>query len=341
MPPYAEHRRPVVDLHAHAVLESTLGRAGAAGPELGIDDAGRPWFRVGSYLLRGVRYRDSPFLDVGLRIAAMDRAGIDVQLLSPNPLTYFTDLPVADAVDFCRSTNDGLAELVAAHPGRLLAAAQLPMQDVPSAVRELERAVRSCGHVAAYIDTDPGRPLDDPALDDLYAALVELDVPLFVHPTSLGTGPPAGPPDDPRLRRWDLDLVVGFAASETLAAATLVIGGVLERHPRLDVCLSHGGGAIALLAGRFEAACRLRPWGPERLRDGGFETELRRLWFDTHVHSERALTCLVDAVGTERLVFGTNFAGWDSGSPGEQGALAPVLSDNAARLLRGRLPGGG
>ena len=106
--------------------------------------------------------------------------------------------------------------------------------------------------VGVYLDTDPaGRTLDDPALDPLYEALVDLDVPLFVHPSPLGTN---GPADDPRLRRFDLDMLLGFAYDETLAVAALVFGGVLERHPGLDVCVSHGGGTAAFLSGRFARA---------------------------------------------------------------------------------------
>lgn len=328
-------RAPVVDVHAHAVLEVSFGAAGAAGPELGTELDGTPFYRVGDYVLRGVRYCGSPFLDVELRLAGMDAAGIDVQLLSPNPLTYFGRLDVADAVAFARSHNDALAVLVGKHPERLLAAAQLPVQDVAAAVAEARRAVRDLGMIAVYLDTDPGgRTLDDPGLDPLYETLVDLDVPLFVHPSPLGVH---GPPDDPRLRRFDLDLLLGFARDETLAVAALVFGGVLERHPGLDVCLSHGGGAMPFLAGRFERALQIRPWASPSLREKGFAHYYRRIWFDTHVHDAAALDLLVRQVGTERLVFGTNFAGWDTSDVSGIGELASSLAGNAARLLR--MPG--
>lgn len=328
-------RPPVIDVHAHAVLPMSLGAAGAAGPELGREADGTPFYRVGDYMLRGVRYEGSAFMDVDVRLAAMDAAGIDVQLLSPNPITYFGQLDAREAARYAQAHNAALAELVHRHPGRLLGAAQLPMQDIDAAIAELERSVRDLGLSAPYIDTDPGRTLDDPAMDDFYAALVDLDVPLFVHPSPLGS---AGPADDPRLRRFDLDLLFGFAYEETLAVAALVFGGVLERHPRLDVCVSHGGGAMAYVAGRFARAAAVpRPWVPEFLQENGVEHYLRRLWLDTHVHSEGALELLTRVAGTERLVFGTNFAGWDAGGAhavAEVAHLAPTLSANATRLLR-------
>lgn len=320
----------LIDVHAHAVLEVSEGAAGAAGPELGTGADGTPFYRVGDYVLHGVRYRGSPFTDVDLRVAAMDEAGIDVQLLSPNPLTYFGDLPVADAVAFARAHNDALAATVARYPRRLLAAAQLPVQDVGAAVTEARRAVCDLGMPALYMDTDPaGRTLDDPELDPLYAAVVELDVPLFVHPSPLGS---EGPPDDPRLRRFDLDLLFGFARDETLAVAALVFGGVLQRHPALDVCVSHGGGAAAFLAGRLARAVGKRAWATPELRERGFEHYYRRLWFDTHVHDDAALDLLARHAGTQRLVFGTNFAGWDSGAGHVPAGID--LAGNAARLLR-------
>ena len=108
-----------IDVHAHAVLEETMGAAGAYGPELGREE--KPRFRVGDYELHGVRYRGSAFMDVALRLAAMDRAGIDYQLLSPNPLTYFHFIEPPLARDFCRVHNNALAAAISAHRDRLAA----------------------------------------------------------------------------------------------------------------------------------------------------------------------------------------------------------------------------
>lgn len=88
-----------IDIHAHIVLEETLGAAGVHGPELTTGCDGRPLFRVGGYKLHGVRYRGGPFMDVDLRVAAMDEAGIDFQVVSPNPLTYFHFIDSSSARD--------------------------------------------------------------------------------------------------------------------------------------------------------------------------------------------------------------------------------------------------
>jgi len=327
----------VIDLHAHVVLERVLGAAGPDGPELDEGDRSAdrpPCFRVGGYTLVGVRYRDSPFMDLDLRLAAMDELGIELQVLSPNPLTYFAHLDADRADAFCRRHNDELAALVSRAPTRLAGFAQLPVQDPTRATAELHRATTELGLLGPYIGTDVGRPLDAAELDAVYSACVELDVPLFLHPAPDGIGAPRR---DERLARFDGDLWLGFCYEEALAASTLVLGGVLDRHPELDVCISHGGGATAWLAERLERAARTRPWSSTALRSEGAVAErLGRLWWDAHVGGPRALAALLAAFGPSRVVAGTNLAGWDETADPSHGdeALAATFDANARRLLR-------
>jgi len=182
------------------------------------------------------------------------------------------------------------------------------------------------------VGTEFGIELDAAEMDTFYSRVTALDVPLFFHPAPPGID---GPRADPRLRRFDLDLIAGFAADETLAVATLIYGEVLDRHPSLDICMSHGGGATAFLIGRLSMAARKRPWSPKSLAaDGAFEASLARLWFDAHVHGPRARALLEEVVGGERLVMGTNFSGWDQGDALDLGDAAESLAANARRLLR-------
>jgi aminocarboxymuconate-semialdehyde decarboxylase len=313
----------VIDLHAHVVLVDALGTAGPYGPVHDDDAEGVEFFRVGDYTMKPIPYRGSVFMDLDRRLTEMDRVGIDRQMLSPNPLTFFGGIEPAPAAAFARATNEAMASLVARCPDRLLGSAQLPMQDPVAAVAELDRAVGDLGLVAAYIGTDYGRTLDDRRYDDLYRRLVELDVPLFVHGV---TNDGRGPVGDARLRRFGLDLIVGYTYEETLAAASLVLGGVLDRHPALDVCLSHGGGAIAFLAQRFDSMAKFRG------ADSDFAASLRRLWFDSHLEPGSARDLVVDTVGLGRMVYGTNFGGWDT--PTSTDDFDASLTPNAHRLLR-------
>lgn len=322
----------VIDVHAHVVLAETMGAAGPHGPELTTAADGLPLFRAGGFELHGVPYAESPFMQVGLRLERMAAAGIDYQLLSPNPLTYFHHIEPENAVSFCRIHNDALAEIVAAHPDRLGGFAAIPIQDIGAAVEELRRSVTELGLKGPYIGTDTVRPLHDPEMDRFYQACVDLDVPLFIHPSPAGID---GPPGDPNLKHFDLDVVIGFAAQEAIAVASLIYGGVVDRFPDLDICLSHGGGSSAYLIGRMAQGARKRPWSPDYLRpDGAFEERYASMWFDNHLNNAQSLQLMTDLIGDDRLVYGTNFVGWDA--PEDMGAKAPdpKLADNARRLLR-------
>ena len=327
----------MIDLHAHVVLESTLGAAGPLGPELieGDPDTGTPpRFRVGTYELVGITYRDSPFMDLGLRLAAMEAHGITYQLLSPNPLTYFSHVDPVFATQYAQRHNDELGALVATQPGRLGGLAQLPTQDPQAACIELTRAVTDLGLLGASIGSDLGAPLDDPRFDELWSTFEALDVPAFIHPAPDGIDRPRR---DERLGRFDGDLWLGFLYEESLAVASLVFGGVLDRHRRLDCCISHGGGATAWMLERLTHAAQTRPWGRPRFEEPGeFRALLGRLWWDAHVGGPQSLRTLIDAFGDTRVVGGSNFAGWDQQTDLTHGdsELATRLDRNARRLLR-------
>ena len=322
----------IIDLHGHIVLEGSMGTAGWCGPTIGSYPDGTPFFQVGNYRLDGVAYRGSLFIETDLRLAAMDEQGIAVQALSPNPLTYLHFIDVPLAVDFCQAHNDDLARTVRRHPDRFVGLAALPMQDIGEACRELRRAVNELGLLGGYIGTDFGRFLDDPAMDDLYRLCVELDVPLFLHPTQSGID---GPLRDARVRRWDLDLVLEYSFEEVLAVSTLVFGGVTERFPTLDLCISHGGGFTSMAMGKLRKLAERRKAAPEWIHEpGAFDRALGRLWFDCHVTGGREFEFALAQLGTERLVYGTNFGGWDKGTGPDVSALRDRLNANAIRLVR-------
>ena len=150
----------VIDLHAHVVLEESFGAAGKYGPELSSGEKLQE-FRVGDYIMR-VPYRGSVFMDAQKRIEAMDALGVDLQLLSPNPLSFFGHINAEDALEFARASNDAMVRHIDPFKDRLLGAAAVPLQDPELACEEVERAVTDLGLIAAYVGTDYGFSLDDP-----------------------------------------------------------------------------------------------------------------------------------------------------------------------------------
>ena len=317
----------LIDVHAHLFFEELLGAAGDLGPFLARDGDGIATLTTGAY---AYRLGPVPSLDrtAEERLEQLDSAGIEVQVISPSPLWFFSHTPAEVATPFSSRYNDLLAEWTSLNPARLKAVASLPVGDIGAAVKELERATGELGMVGAVVGTDARQELDDPELDDLYAACSDLNVPLFLHSVINGLD---GPPGDPRLRRWLRDVTLGYPFEETVAVTSLLLGRVLERHPNLDICLSHGGGTMPFLLGR------VRSWvatGAAPIDLAEFDRNFQRLWFDAHVHSEQSASLLAETANRSRLVLGTNFGGWDSSSVQEVDALGIDVTANACRLLR-------
>ena len=158
----------VIDTHAHIVLGKAFGKAGKYGPDTGLDENGVPYFRIGSYKMKPMQYEGTIFMENNLRIEAMDKLGIDLQLLSPNPLTMFHRIEGDIASEFCKIHNDAMVESIQEYPDRLLGSATLPMQDVDAACIELERSINELGLSAVSTGTDYPFGLDDPRRDDFY-----------------------------------------------------------------------------------------------------------------------------------------------------------------------------
>jgi aminocarboxymuconate-semialdehyde decarboxylase len=270
----------------------------------------------------------------------MGRLFIDHQVLSPNPLTYFYRQSAEDGLAFCRANNDEMAAAVAAHAERFSGLAQLPLQDPALAVEELKRAVGTLGLVGSYIGNDiAGRALTDAAFAPVWAAHEALRVPCVVHPAPRDAE--LAPGDIPQMRQWDLDLVVGFAADETMVVAQFVFGGILDRHPQLQLHIPHAGGNAPWLKGRFEMALRKRPWA-KGLLTRSFDDIWKQMTFDCLIKSGPNMEMLVRTEGADRILLGTNFAGWDQDDaivasvdglpiPPEDRDL--ILAGNARRLF--------
>tara|TARA_B100001250_G_scaffold331769_1_gene297000 strand:- start:7967 stop:8944 length:978 start_codon:yes stop_codon:yes gene_type:complete len=321
----------VIDIHAHIILPETLNVLEDLGPEMGGTDK-EPWFRAGNYRLEGVSYKNTPFMDVDLRLKAMNEMGIDFQVVSPNPITYFHFIEAKQADKFCKIHNDSLAKIISENQTALGGFAALPMQDPVMAIKELNRSVKELGLLGGYIGTDFPLGIDSKEMDEFYSSCCELNVPLFIHPAPQGIN---GPFCDNRLDDYSLDLTIGFANDESIALGRIIFGGVLKRHPNLDICISHGGGNVAFLAGRLAKAAEKRPTSPDWLKkEGEFLKYLKRIWFDNHVHQKESLELLDSVVGRERQVLGTNFLGWDQPDKNNIASTQSFLADNAKKLLR-------
>lgn len=289
-------RSRTVDLHAHLTAR-TLLRAIRAGTSLhGVDP---------SRIARG-QLRD---IDPETRLAEMDRLGVDVQVVSVEPQMYCYEADADAAASIHRECNDELRELIAARPDRFRGLAVVPLQDTRAAIEELDRAMNVCGCSGVMIgDHVRGVMYDDPRFRPFWKAAEEMRALVFLHqasPTLVST----------RIDRYHLSNTVGNAVERTLSFAALVFGGVMDAHPGLRVALAHGGGYAALAAGRMDWGWRWR--AEARVNIATAPTEhLRRFYYDSITHSEAALRFLIDSVGIDRVVFGTDYPGFAAGREG-------------------------
>ena len=332
-------RGRAIDIHAHCVPDGAIRALLADDGRYGIELAERD----GRYAaLIGGRVDVGPMtanlVDVERRLAAMDAAGVDIQVLSSwIDMTAYA-LPAAQAARYARMFNEALASEVAAHPDRFLALCTVPLQHPGLAVAELVHAVSRLGLVGVEIATTvDGRELDDPALEPFWQAAAELRCLVLVHPyrSLAGRG----------VDRYFLGNLVGNPAETTIAVGHLVFSGVLERHRDLQMCVVHGGGFAPYQVGRWDRAFAASARGAaDRLTRPPSES-LRRLYFDTVLHSPQSLRFLVDAVGPERVVLGSDYP-FEMGDPDPVATVTQIphlsgselrliLSDNLLRLVQG------
>jgi aminocarboxymuconate-semialdehyde decarboxylase len=334
----------IIDVHSHVFPErflAALDRAVARHPGAGASGGGPAVeTRGGSGHERVVwsspRQRaviGPVFWDVSERLAALDRWMIAAQALSLSPpMLYWAPPDVAQ--DLAVVFNDEVAAMSRAHPRRFIAFATLPLQDVGAAVVEAERAARA-GCRALYVGTNVnGRYLDDPCFEPLWECAVRHRLPVFTHPLNN-----AG---EDRMADWHLGNSVGNPGETALAAARLIMAGVLERHPDLDVVLAHGAGTLPFLLGRLDRTYAVRDEVKAALRRPP-SAYLRRFYADTITHHDGALRFLLDAAGHARVLLGTDLP-YDMADPDPAGRLrrlhlppaelAAIESGNALRLLR-------
>ena len=155
----------VIDVHAHVVFMALNGTAGRYGPEAGVNSEGEPFFRIGDYTMKPISYENSVFTDHELRLEELDRLGIERQVLSPNPLTFFHGIDATTAATFCHLHNQLMADFVALRPDRFIGLAALPLQDIPAACDELDHAIGTLGLKGAMVGTDLSQGLACQSLD--------------------------------------------------------------------------------------------------------------------------------------------------------------------------------
>jgi aminocarboxymuconate-semialdehyde decarboxylase len=300
---------PVIDIHNH-VTPQVFRDA--------IQERG-DWFGLGPDVgeLHIPKFSISP----EDRMAEMDEMGVDMHCLTINTgfFQYGLDAEVTKVI--ARECNDELARWTRGNPERFSALASVPMQDVPAAIAEMERAMSHLGFKGITIgDHIAGKMLDEPEFRPFWRSVEELGAVVFFHQCSSTVV-------EARTPRYGLPNTIGNLADRAITFGTLVFGGVMDEFPDLKICLGHAGGYVAYGIARMD-----KGWRAGALEDmPEFEDArtvlanapsdyLGRFYYDSCTYTEETLRFLLDTVGTSQVVLGTDYP-------------APMILDDAVNWI--------
>lgn len=305
-------------------------------PELNIYMSGPAAIQTPQLSSRLVDFED-------MRLREMDAAGIDMQVLSLTAPSL-QNLPVAEAADVARRTNDKLADIVARRPDRFDAFAALPTPDPDAAVLELERSIVDLGFKGAMVaGLTHGRFIDDPRFHPLLAAAERLDVPLYIHPSW---------PHEALVKayfgeyadRYPLTVrgVWGFTLETATQAFRLILSGIFAKHPRLKIFLGHMGEGLPFLLWRVNHTFTREQKGGRSFRD----IFTNNFYITTSgFFSTPAFECVLAEFGVDHVMFSIDYPymsipegmAWMNGVTLDPSARAKILGGNAIDVLRLKL----
>jgi predicted TIM-barrel fold metal-dependent hydrolase len=308
-----------IDVHAHYWTDAYLDML----VEVGKTDTATQ---------RGIGAGGGAELDA--RLGLMDRAGVDMQVLSAAPqLPYGAN--AERAVAAARYVNDEYAALVSAHPDRFRAFAATPMPHIDESIAEITRAIDELGMVGLTMNNSVlGRAITDPDFEPIFAELDRRAAILYLHPVGNGAC-------SPLVSEHRITWMVGAPFEDTIAAMQLITSGHLQRYPAVKIICSHLGGALPMITRRADDHLAWEaPDTPEIP-----SLAAHRLWYDSvsHCH-EPALRCAIESFGADRILLGTDFPYEDGDTfvravdyitdVADPGEAHTILDANAMALFR-------
>ena len=289
-----------IDTHTHILTEETAALLRKEAPKVPVTitpvDAESAALDVG-----GVVYRPFPRggFDLAHRLRDMDAMGVDVQVLSVTPQTYLYNQDASLGAMTAAIQNDQIAKLVKQNPQRFMGIATLPMQAPEKAADELKRAMTTLNlRGTMFASNIIGKNLDDPSFEPVWATAEELGAFVFIHPNNVAGAD--------RMKSYYLNNLIGNPLDTTIGAACLYFGGVLDRHPKLTVVLAHGGGFTPYQAARWEHGWHVRPEPKKNIVKQPVDIA-KRFYYDTILHSAPVLEFMVEHVGADRVMLGSDY----------------------------------
>ena len=322
----------IIDTHAHIIVPEIVREAKPEEewrPRV-VWDNGKQYVEYGPKRI-GSALRE--FVSPETILDEMKRSGVDAMLLCPWVSLVRYEAKPEESLNACQVQNDALISLVQKYPKRVKALGMVPLQDVELSIKELERMMKA-GLKGVEIGTHingvyPG----DERFRPFWEACESLGAFVFIHPVEGG-----GRAELQKYYMWN---VIGNPLETTVAAGHLILSGVMETYPNLKILLAHGGGALPYLHGRLDRGFKQRPEINKVIKKPPTEY-LKQFYFDTITHDAVVLKSLVDLVGADRVMLGSDYP-FDMGNenPGDlvrtanlgEAAEKKILGENASKLL--------
>ena len=319
----------VIDIHNHFFPSAWPDLAARYGtpnwPWIKHTEPGKADIMVGDRFFRHIY---SACWDADIRLQEMDRDGIDLQVISATPVLFAYERPAEQALDCAQLFNDAALELCSRGRGRLKSFCQVPLQDIEAACNEVDRCMKA-GHLGVQIGNHVNeKNLDDSGIVDFLQHCAEEGAPVLVHPWDMFGGE--------RMPKYMMPWTVGMPAETQLSVVSLILSGAFDRLPTsLRICFAHGGGSFAFLLGRLENA-----WNHHPVARGDCQHPpsyyLNRFYADSAVFGQRALQFLVETMGADRVMLGSDYP-----FPlGEERVGSLIRQSSLPQHIKGRLLSG-
>lgn len=297
-----------IDIHAHLMPQCFWNAVAGGGNWYGMTHEPQPGngFTVSNGKRDGV---SNPMLrsTVEERIKDMDAQGVDIHLVSVATPMFGYHLPPDQGLKLAQEVNEEIASMTRRYPERFVGMATLPVQDIPASIKELERAVNSLGFKGAELDTVVnGKNWDEPEFLPLFRAAEEMGAVLFYHPQ------PNNNLVMEKFPKFAMGNSFGVPLEDTLVVAALIFGGILDQCPDLKVCVAHGGGPACFGMGRMDRGWQVCSEARVNIEHPPSYYQ-SKMYYDCITMSERALRFLIDTVGIDRVVLGSDwpYVNWD------------------------------
>jgi aminocarboxymuconate-semialdehyde decarboxylase len=299
----------------------------------------KEWFEVlrehgGFYTVTDglISRNGTPFLtltpemfDYDMRLADMDKAGMDVSIVSLTcPNVFWGDADISRRAAIL--SNDDMTAAAARFPGRIQWLATLPWQYPDLAVAELDRCVAAGAVGVMVLGNIDGKSLTDPHFAPVWEAIDARGLPVLVHPTT----PPGVEQMD--LDKYHMAWSIGFPADTTIALARLILDGFFDRYAHVKIIGSHAGGTLPFLIARLDAGFDYFPSSREKIAKSPRQY-LDRIWVDTITYSPRALEFTVAEFGVDHVLLGSDYP-HKCGKMEEALQLVATLPSDQAELVR-------